>query len=55
MLADGAVPAVDVERLAREDRITEGTLKRAKRNLGVVSERVGGLGREGLLAVVATR
>ncbi|MHB8860992.1 MAG: AAA family ATPase [Pirellulaceae bacterium] len=41
LLANGPVPAVQIWAKARVERIAERTLKRAKRELGIVSERVG--------------
>jgi len=42
MLADGPVPAKDMQASAREAGVSTTTLKRAKKKMGVVSERVPG-------------
>ena len=47
VLAGGPLDAVDVQRLAKGEEISEITLKRAKKDVSVVSERVGGLGADG--------
>jgi hypothetical protein len=47
LLSDGPVAGSEVVRLARNAAIAEKTLKRAKRALGVRSERQGGLGAAG--------
>ena len=47
ILADGPIPAEDGEEAARAHLISKITLKRARKALGVVSNRSGGLGGEG--------
>jgi hypothetical protein len=47
LLNDGPVPVADVATLAQTATIKPRTLKRAKRTLGVRSERQGGLGASG--------
>ncbi len=46
-LEDGARPAREIEQAARGAGYSVATLRRAKRSLGVVSERVGGIGGKG--------
>lgn len=47
VLRDGSLPSAQVEKLAEEAGVSASTLKRAKRKIGVKSERVGGLGSGG--------
>ena len=47
VLADGPLPSTQVEKLALECGISESTLKRAKRSLGIKAKRVGGSGADG--------
>ncbi len=47
ILADGPVPALDIFRSAKANGISDRTLNRAKRQLGVRPERIGGIGSSG--------
>jgi putative DNA primase/helicase len=47
ILADGPLPAREAEREARSAGLTEATIRRARKAVGIRSERVGGLGKAG--------